>query len=211
MSKSPINRRFFESTRGRIVRLLRAGARTVEELAAELELTDNAVRPHLAALERDGLIRSGGVRRGTVGKPAVLFELHPEAEPALSRAYAPVLAALLDVLSQTLSKTDARKLMRTVGRKLAANAGGRAAGAFPARARAAGAVLSALGGEVEVEARGDTAIIRGAACPLASAVARNSHVCVAVETLVGEIAAGKARERCDRSGSPRCCFEVTPD
>src|SRR5262245_18250067 len=117
MSNSPINRRFLESTRGQIVRLLRTGARTVDELAAELELTDNAVRPHLATLERDGMIRSTGVRRGGVGKPAVLFELHPDAEAALSRAYAPVLAALLEVLDETLHEEEAKNVLREVGRR----------------------------------------------------------------------------------------------
>lgn len=47
--------RFFESTRGRIIMLLRRASRTVEEVAQELDLTDNAVRAHLTTLERDGL------------------------------------------------------------------------------------------------------------------------------------------------------------
>jgi predicted ArsR family transcriptional regulator len=38
--------RFFESTRGRIVTLLRRTAMTTEELAKALGLTDNAVRAH---------------------------------------------------------------------------------------------------------------------------------------------------------------------
>ena len=42
--------RFFSSTRGRVVSLLRGGSRTVDELAGELELTDNAIRAHLAHL-----------------------------------------------------------------------------------------------------------------------------------------------------------------
>lgn len=39
------DQRFFETTRGRIVTLLRGTTKTVNELAEELELTDNAVRP----------------------------------------------------------------------------------------------------------------------------------------------------------------------
>jgi predicted ArsR family transcriptional regulator len=64
MAKTKIGERFFGSTRGRLVRLLRGAARTVEELAAALALTDNAVRAHLATLERDGLVQQAGVRRG---------------------------------------------------------------------------------------------------------------------------------------------------
>jgi predicted ArsR family transcriptional regulator len=47
--------RFFGTTRCRIVSELRRGQRTVDEVACAVGLTDNAVRPHLAALERDRL------------------------------------------------------------------------------------------------------------------------------------------------------------
>jgi DeoR family suf operon transcriptional repressor len=204
-----LNRRFLDSTRGRILALLRTGPRTVEELRASLGLTDNAVRPHLVGLERDGMIRAAGSRRGEgAGKPAVLYEMHPDAEPLLSRAYAPVLAALLETLTDQLAERDARKVLRETGRRLAASVGGRAPGDLSARARAAAAVLTALGGAVEVEERRGSATIRGAACPLATAVTRAPHVCHAIETLVGEIAGAKATECCDRSGMPRCCFEL---
>ena len=53
MARSNWNQRFFSSTRGRILTLLRREKRTVEDLAGELTLTDNAVRAHLATLERD--------------------------------------------------------------------------------------------------------------------------------------------------------------
>jgi predicted ArsR family transcriptional regulator len=182
----------------------------VDELAAELGLTDNAIRPHLVGLERDGIIRAGGMRRAGSGpgKPAVLYEIAPAAEPLLSRAYAPVLGALLEVINDDLDPRTAKRLLRETGRRLAASAGGSATGDLLARARAAAAVLTALGGDVEVEARRGRATLRGAACPLASAVTRSPQVCLAVETLVSEISGARASECCDRSGRPRCCFEL---
>jgi DeoR family suf operon transcriptional repressor len=205
----PVNQRFLETTRGRLLALLRARPHTVDELAAELGLTDNAVRPHLVGLERDGLIRQSGVRRGAgAGKPAVLFDLHPDAEPLLSRAYAPVLGALLEVLAEQLSERDAHKVLRETGRRLAASVGGRAPGDLHARARAAAAVLTALGGAVHVEEKRGSATLRGSACPLATAVTRSPRVCGAIESLVGEISGAKVTECCDRSERPRCCFEL---
>ena len=64
--------KFFESTRGRMVTLLRRSGRTVEELARGLALTYNGIRAHLAVLERDAIVRQrGSVRRGSGGgKPA---------------------------------------------------------------------------------------------------------------------------------------------
>lgn len=60
MQRSHRNQRFFASTRGRIVTLLRHSSHTVEELAEALDLTDNAVRAHLATLERDGVVQQRG-------------------------------------------------------------------------------------------------------------------------------------------------------
>lgn len=190
--------------------LLRVSPRTVDELAVNLRVTDNAIRPHLAALEREGLARQAGSRRGEgAGKPATIYELHSDAEPLLSRAYAPVLGALLEVIGDELDPRTAKRLLRETGKRLAAASGGAAAGDLQARARAAAAVLTALGGEVVVERKQGTLTLRGAACPLASAVSRNPHVCHAVESLVAEISGAKARECCDRSQRPRCCFELT--
>jgi predicted ArsR family transcriptional regulator len=138
----------------------------------------------------------------------VLYEMTTEAEPLLSRAYAPVLAALLEVLAEQLPPREARKVLRSTGQKLAKGVGGRATGDLHARAHAAAAVLTALGGSVEVEERRGSAMIRGVACPLGMAVARNPQVCHAVETLVGEVAGANATECCDRTGRPRCCFDL---
>src|SRR6476660_2145838 len=92
------------ATRARVLRLLREGAWTVEDLAASLQLTDNAVRFHLAALEREGTARKEGIlRKPGVGQPAALYSLTPAAEDAFSRAYAPVLGATLAELREDMS------------------------------------------------------------------------------------------------------------
>jgi predicted ArsR family transcriptional regulator len=211
MAAAEFGRRFLETTRGRIVGLLRRGTRTVEELARALGLTDNAVRNHLATLERDGLVRPEGVRRGPgAGKPAVLYELRPEAEPLLSRAYEPVLSTMLEVLVAELPPDRAAELLREVGRRLAASTGGRASGALDDRVRAAAAVLTSLGGEVDVVGEDGTLRLRGWACPLSVAVARRPELCQAVETLVTEIAGAPARECCEHGARPRCCFSIDP-
>jgi len=192
-----------------MVGLLRTGPRTVDELSAALGLTDNGVRQHLTVLERDGMVRQSGVRRGLgAGKPAAVYELHPEAEPLLSRAYAPVLATLLEVLADELPLAQARRVLRETGRRIAGTVGGRASGDLQARARAAAEVLTALGGNVEVEAKRGGARLRGTACPLATATSRSPHVCHAIESLVTEITGARVKECCERSERPRCCFDI---
>ena len=209
MSTADLGKRFFETTRGQVVGLLRRGSRTVEELARALGLTDNAVRSHLSTLERDGIVRPDGVRRGPgAGKPAVLYEVHPEAEPFFSRAYVPVLTTMLDVLVAELPAERTDVLLREVGRRLAGDVGGRARGSLRDRARAAAAVLEALGGEVDVIEADGMLRLQGHGCPLSAAVSRQPQVCHAVETLVAEIMGTPVREVCDRTGRPCCRFEV---
>src|SRR3954468_1664074 len=136
------NETFLQSTRGRVLTLLRAGPRTVEELAQALELTDNAVRVHLASLERDGLVRSAGPRRdGAVGKPAILYEVTVAAETQLSRAYVPLLTALLATLGEKTTTRELRSIMRDVGKRLGAQQFARSA-SVAARVEAASQLLN---------------------------------------------------------------------
>ena len=201
--------RFFESTRGQIVTLLRRSGRTVEELALALDLTNNGVRAHLAILERDGLVRQrGSVRRSSGGgKPAYVYELREEAEELFPKAYAAVLGWLLDVLSERLGLEESEALLRSVGRRLAEEHSTRADGAH-ARLESAVDVLNDLGGLAELEEHDGGFVIRGYSCPLAAVTPDHPEVCRLVEVLVAEVAGVPVHERCDRGEKPRCCFEV---
>lgn len=209
-SSGPANR-FLDSTRGQVATLLRRGPRTVDELAEALGLTDNAVRNHLAILERDGVVRQAGVRRGKgAGKPALEYALQPAAESYFSRAYEPVLGALIDVLVAELSAEQAAEILNKVGRQLGVSAGGRATGTLAERVEAAAAALRALGGEIDVVDEEGTVRLRGSGCPLSSAVKRCPETCRAVESFVSEIVGAPVRECCARDGRARCCFTVQP-
>jgi len=201
--------RFFESTRGRLVTLLRRSGRTVEELATSQGLTDNGVRAHLAVLERDGIVRQrGSVRRGSGGgKPAYLYELTPKAEDLFTKAYEPTLRRLLDVLAKRMGPEDTEALLRAVGRGLAE---GKTIPTDGTRARleAAVAVLNELGGLAELEEQDGTYVIQGYSCPLAALTPDHPEVCRMAETLVTEVAGVPFYERCDRGERPRCCFEM---
>src|SRR5215217_4275895 len=102
MKPTPGDERFWASTRGRIILLLRRASRTVNELAAELALTDNAVRTQLTALGRDGLVQTSGSRPGT-RKPNITYSLTQEAEHLFPKVYGPILHHLLDELAGRLS------------------------------------------------------------------------------------------------------------
>ena len=193
--------------RGRIIALLRRGASTVEELAAALGVTDNAVRTHLQLLEREGMVSATGSRQGPgAGKPATTYAVAANAEPSLSSAYAPVLAALIQTLAERTSPDELDELLREVGRRLGpAEAKGRS---LDARVRAAAALLSSLGSEIDVERTPDGYLLRGHACPLAAVTRDEPHACHTVEEIVEAVVGVPVRECCDRSAGPRCRFEI---
>ena len=199
--------RFFASTRGQVVTLLRRCGRTVEDLARVLGLTDNGVRAHLAALERDGIARQRGVVRRGSGKHAYVYGLTPQAEELFPKAYGPVLRELLDILAERVGPEETEVLLRAVGSRMA---DGRdvPAGGVRARLEAGVALLNDLGGLAELEEHGDTVLIRGYSCPLTAVVPGHPGVCRMAETLLTELAGVPVREHCDRGENPRCCFEA---
>src|SRR5919199_6900525 len=74
-------------TREQILTLLRRqGDMTAAELSDALGIGAVGVRQHLALLDRDGLVRAYGVRRG-VGRPSHLYALTPEAEALFPKRY----------------------------------------------------------------------------------------------------------------------------
>ena len=198
--------RFFASTRGRIVALLRRAGRTVEELAQALELTGNAVRAHLATLERDGLVQQEGTRRGS-RRPAFAYRLTARAERLFPRAYEPVLRHILDVLAARLAPAALEAVLREVGRRLA-DERVRPGGDIDARIEAAAGVLTDLGGLVDVERDDGTFLIRSWSCPLAAVVPGHPEVCRLMETILTELVGAPVREQCERSGPVRCAFAV---
>ena len=157
--------RFFQSTRGQIVTMLRRSKSTVEDLARALDLSDNGVRAHLAILERDGIVLQRGSLRRTRsggGKPAYVYELTQEGEDLFAKAYEPTLGRLLDVLCERLGLEESEALLRLVGHRMVE---GKTVPTDGARARleAAAGVLNELGDLAELEERDCALVIRATA------------------------------------------------
>ena len=203
--------RFFQSTRGQIVTMLRRSKSTVEDLARALDLSDNGVRAHLAILERDGIVLQRGSLRRTGsggGKPAYVYELTQEGEDLFAKAYEPTLGRLLDVLCERLGLEESEALLRSVGRRLAEEHDSRRVDGVHARLEMAVEVLNELGGLAELEEQDGTLVIRGYSCPLGGVTPEHPEVCRMAEALVAEVAGVSVQEHCERGERPRCRFEV---
>jgi predicted ArsR family transcriptional regulator len=204
-----LRQQLLDTSRGRIVTLLRTGARTADEIAARLGLTRSAIRLQIVAMERDGLVHRTGKRPGTT-RPSYVYELTPGVELLLSKAYVPLLTKLVDVFAEAVPPRQLEALLRRTGKGLAADlcGGKRPSGGLRSRVSAASRLLNEhLGALTRVEVNG-TIRIQGAGCPLAALTGKHHGVCLAVESLVEEIVGAPVRECCNREHPPRCCFEI---
>ena len=202
-------KQLLDSSRGRIVTLLRSGGLTADDLASTLRLTRSAVRAQITGMERDGVVRRAGQRPGAT-RPSHVFELTPEVEQLLSSAYIPLLTQLVDVFTEGLPAQQLETMLRQAGKKLAneLSQGKRLSGNLSSRVAAASGMMNEqLGAMTHVEGNGKW-VIRGVGCPLAALTGKHPGVCQAMESLVAEVIGVPVRECCDRSERPRCCFEI---
>ena len=202
---------FLESTRGRVIGVIRRGQVTVDEIASELGLTGNAVRAQLSSLQRDGLVRAAGIRRGAT-RPAQRYELTPELEHLLSRAYIPLLAQLVRLFAGNQSTAKFNAVMREAGRGLAREVAAEPpTGTLNERAEAACVILNReLGASTKVQKEDGALVIRGSGCPLAALTGKHRGVCLSIESLLATVLQTPVRECCLRTERPRCCFIVKP-
>jgi predicted ArsR family transcriptional regulator len=200
--------RLFKSTRGKILELLRTRECTVNELAEELRLTDNAVRAHLASLERDRLVAQSGFKPG-IRKPHTTYALGPEAEQLFPKAYGQLVSLLMSIFSRQFEPKTLRAGMRTAGRKVAQeHLGGLQGKTRRQRIDAALGILKELGGAASFREEDGKHFIYGNGCPISAATANHPEACLLAESLLTEIIGSPVKEHCIRGPAPSCRFEV---
>jgi DeoR family transcriptional regulator, suf operon transcriptional repressor len=207
--RSMLKTQLLDSSRGRIVTLLRGTGLMADDLASKLGVTRSAVRAHLSAMERDGMVRRVGQRPGTT-RPSLIFKLTAAVEQLLSGAYIPLLTQLVDVFAEGLPADQLETLLRKAGQRLDHElvAGERLGRGLTSRVHKASELMNEhLSALTQVEVNGEI-VIKGAGCPLAALTGKHRGVCLAMESFVTEIVGVPVRECCERGDGPRCCFEI---
>jgi predicted ArsR family transcriptional regulator len=200
--------RLFKSTRGKILGLLRTREWTVNELAEKLRLTDNAVRAHLASLERDRLVTQSGMKPG-IRKPHITYGLGPEAEQLFPKAYGRLVSLLMSIFSRQIKPGNLRAGMRAAGRTVAQEHLRELRGKNrQQRIDAALDVLEELGGAATFREDDGKHFIYGNGCPIAAATANHPEACLLAEALLAAIIGSPVKEHCVRGPVPCCRFEV---
>ncbi len=193
-------------TQARLLALLRRSQQTITSLASALGLTDNAVRLHIAALRRDGIVEDVGKQGDTGGKPARLYGLTREGEELFPKAYALVLGKLVEAIVRTQGRERAVELLRAVGAQAAASA--RTGANREQRLEAAAGVFRDLGADAVVEKSADGWRLQAHGCPLSAVTAGHPEMCELGKALVEEVVGAPVTECCERDGHPRCGFTI---
>lgn len=204
-----LKKQLLDTTRGRIVTLLQRGTLTVDDIASELGLTSNAVRAQITGMERDGVVRRVGRRPGPT-RPSQVYELTVEVEQLLSRAYIPLLSQLVRVFASALPPQQVSSMLREAGKGLADElpVGKRPSGSLASRVKVASDLINEQLGALSHVEQNEGYVIRGSGCPLSALTGKHPAVCLAMESFVAEVVGSPVRECCERTGRPRCCFEV---
>jgi predicted ArsR family transcriptional regulator len=182
---------------------------TVEELAARMRLTPNAVRNQLAKLQESNLVARAGSRPGA-SKPSVVYAITLEGQIHFSTIYVPVLTQFLRTAEEECSEKELVDFMTATGKALAKRYP-KPSGDIAARTKAAARLLKTLGGIPQVRSRNGTIVIESLGCPLSALTAENAAACRVLEGVVTEYVGVRARTCCVRDPSPRCCFEIDRD
>ena len=194
------------STRERILMLLASRPHTIEELAKEISVTKNAVRAQIAFLAREGIVEIQGMFK-SARRPGVLYGLSPGSDLYFSRAYPVVLSHLIHVLANRLPQEAFMAVMQELGQRLAGSTP-RPSGDPQERIRAALKFLKTLGSLGQMTEEDGKVIITSLVCPIARAVAADTRVCTAMETLLRELTGLPVEERCNQGEQQGCRFII---
>ena len=110
------------------------GGLTVEGLSKGLGITDNAVRQHLTALERDGMVAKGETQ-STGGRPEHLYGLTTAGQELFPRHYSWFAELLINSLREEQGTDALRERLEAMGKAVGRQVAGRLAGVKDKRER----------------------------------------------------------------------------
>jgi predicted ArsR family transcriptional regulator len=201
---------FFQTTRGRIVAALKRTPKTATELSTELGLTANAVRQHLARLERDGLVAEAKARRGRT-KPSQLFSLTHDGDRLFPQRYDVLLNAVLDEVRREGGADAVATIFRNIGERSARRHAHRFEGKDAGqRVEEVAKILGEHGVLADVERLPEGFVLREHNCPFKETAVSHPQVCTVVHTLMEESLSAKPLQRTSIARGDDTCEFLVP-
>lgn len=202
-----------QTSKERILTVLkRCGQRSVDDLAAALQLAPMTVRQHLTAMERDELV-AASEWRGGAGRPKHLYALTPRGDAEFPRRYDRFAALLLNEL-QSLDPAgplpaggDRMNLvLEALARREAAPHQSRLAALdLPARVTLTAAILHEIGGFAEAEETPAGSEIRDYNCVYRGLRPEEAGPCAWHARLMPKLLRAAVEELPAASDQGRCC------
>jgi predicted ArsR family transcriptional regulator len=203
-------------TRRAIVKLLKTeGPLDSAQLAERLRLTAMAVRQHLYALQKEGLV-TAEERPVPVGRPAKFWGLTREADRLFPEAYAELSVALIDALQDTFGSEGLNRVLVSRCARQRSDYAKRISEADPlqkklvelARMRTEEGYMA----EVKSEGGGSYLLVENH-CPICAAATACQGFCTTeLDLFRSVLGPGVEVEREEHivSGDRRCAYRVTP-
>ncbi len=200
------------NTKSHILSVVQQQPQTILQLCAQLNLTRTAVNLPIKQLLAEGLIHGKVEQRsGQVGKPSIVYEATQGTEDLHSKAYQPILSALIEQIQDQSGEDALADLLQHTGRRMARATLGKASSDCRANIEAAMKVADALGATTQLHEQADgTFIVTNRTCPAAAAARANGHVCQIMAAFFAQATGGEATEFCRRDERMVCQYKIAP-
>jgi predicted ArsR family transcriptional regulator len=200
------------NTKSQILSIVQQTPQTILQLCAQLNLTRTAINLPIKQLLAEGLIH-GTVepRAGQVGKPSIIYEATQGTEDLHSKAYQPILSALIEQIQADSGEAALTELLQKTGRRMARATLSEATNSFRTNLEAAMKVANSLGATTQLLEQTDgTFILTNRTCPAATAARANGHVCQLMTAFFAQATGGEAAEFCQRDERMVCQYKIIP-
>jgi predicted ArsR family transcriptional regulator len=185
---------------------------TVDDLSAQLQISRNAVRQHLAALERDDLVKRGDTKPSG-GRPEQLYLLSDRGGELFPRRYSWFSELLIEAMTSEVGRdavgAKLEQMGRAVGRQLSGS--GHPAPDLDGRVAAMAKIMQELGYAARVAGSPATQTIDASNCVFHSLASKFPEVCRFDLGLIGAFAdATVDHQECMVRGGRMCRFKLAP-
>lgn len=180
---------------------------TVDALTGTLNVSRNAVRQHLTALERDGVVAKGPTQPSG-GRPEQLYRITQRGQEMFPRQYSWFSEMLMATLNATLGEASATERLEEMGRSAGRSISERqpVAASRADRVAVAAKAMGTLGYEAKV-AEGNALEIEAQNCVFHQLAIKYPQICkfdlALLSTATGQ---GVEHRACMARGDSKCCF-----
>lgn len=179
-------------------------------LSHQLEVTPNAIRQHLSALERDNLVTQQSVKTGP-NKPALVFSLAPNAESLFPKRYDALLSKLVEDLERKQGRAKVCHLLSELGGSMAESYVDRLINlTFEEKVRAVGRIMEESGAIPDWEINGEGWALQDFNCPYSAAAKTHPAVCEVQRSFLQRLLhPAKVTIACQQQEG-HCGFQIRP-